>query len=708
MISTRPLSISLVTPNFNGADFLRNTIESVLGQDYPELEYVIADGGSTDGSRLIIEQYRDQLSAVLSEPDNGHADSLNKGFSLTSGEIMGWINSDDVLHPHCLTQIDQLFRTYPQVEWVTGRPSAMNAVGEIDYVGPPRPWSRLRFLSGDHLWIQQESTFWRRSLWQRAGGNLDTQFSVANDFDLWARFFRHAALYSFDQMLGCFRQRPGQRSVELRKLYDREVHQVLSRELNQLEPGFRQAFAKLLPDRPRTLTPVQRASLEPELRVADPPLIRAADMRSGRSLQGGGSRFGSNLSKPEPVSDLSHLRGIHQGERCFILGNGPSLNETDLSALDGETVFACNAAFLLFDRINWRPRYYTCVDSRVLPDRAPEINAMLGSTPEMTAFFPAELQEHGGVRRRFSTREFIPEGPLRYFFNEEPGTLDCLPYSMFSLNAAERVIQPHTVAITMLQLAAYMGFSEIYLVGCDMRYTIPEDVLRESHADAKDPRLLSAGEDRNHFDASYFGPGRKWHVPNVNLMREHFRIAREALESQGIAVYNATAGGDLDVFERVDLGDVVQAGAQRGKAHQKPSTSSIISARPRPSLTSLRFKAVGSMLRNNVKFLLGVGALGIVALGLGAAFAEARIWIALASATGLSIALIVGVAIKMRRIVTHLMGQLRLIQTDRARMELEHQAVLQEVERLKAASSRQTPLAASDQRDEASAENQIN
>ena len=663
-----PPVISLVTPNYNGVAFLREAIESVLGQHYPALQYVIADGASTDGSRLVVEPYRDELAALISAPDEGHADALNKGFALTDGEIMGWINSDDVLHPGCLARVAEVFETYPDVEWVTGRPSAMGASGAIEHVDDVRPWSRLRFLAGDHAWIQQESTFWRRSLWERAGGRMDTDLSLANDFELWARFFRHAHLYSLDQLLGCFRVRPGQRSVDQRADYEREVRAVLRRELERLEPGWRRAYGDALPSAPRILSPTQKGLLEPRLRAFDPPLIRAEDVRERATLKGGGPRFSNTVAAPEPISDLSAFKDKHAGERCVILGNGPSLNDTDLSLLKDETVFACNAAFLLFDRIDWRPAYFTCVDSRVLPDRAADITAMLEAEPSITAFFPAELTEHGGARRRTPTRNLIAEAPGRYFFDEVVGSLDDLPWSQFSIDAQAAVIQPHTVAITMLQLAAYMGFSEICLVGCDMRYTVPEDAEREDALDARDPRLSSTSDDANHFDKDYFGAGRKWHRPDVNLMREHYRIAGEALTALGVRVRNATVGGDLDVFERAELAEIVS----RPPTPRQPSKARSAAPAPAapPSLTALRLGKARQIAANNISLIAGGAIFGAAALALAWLAPDQRVWIALASGfTALGVGLAT-LALKARRITQNLTVQLHALQNQHARAEL--------------------------------------
>ncbi len=277
--------IHLVTPNYNGADYLEETILSVLQQDYENLHYTLVDGDSQDGSRDILERYRDKVSDVIIEPDDGHADALNKGFATPHGDVMGWINSDDVLLPGCLSIVSRIFANYPEVTWITGLPTTCDLSSKLTYVGPTKNWSRLRFLAGDHLWIQQESTFWRRSLWDEAGGQLDTRFKVANDFELWSRFFRHADLHTVESILGCFRVREGQRSEVDRARYMREVDIVLKRELDRLEPEVRETFGGLVPRSPRLLEPEARLELEPELSQADPPVITRRGLRRHEPLQ---------------------------------------------------------------------------------------------------------------------------------------------------------------------------------------------------------------------------------------------------------------------------------------------------------------------------------------------------------------------------------------------------------------------------------------
>ena len=233
--------IALVTPSFNTAPFLVETLDSVLLQGHPGLEYVVVDGGSTDGSAGVLDRYRHRLHAVVVEPDDGHADAINKGFARTTGDIMGWLNSDDVLHHDALMTIDAVFTAFPEIEWITGIPTTAlggGGNGVIEFrVRQGRRFTYGDFLAGDFRWLQQESTFWRRSLWERAGGGLDTDLRLAVDFELWMRFFRHARLHTVDALLGAFRRREGQRSAVLLDDYLMEVEVVTRRERALLDTG---------------------------------------------------------------------------------------------------------------------------------------------------------------------------------------------------------------------------------------------------------------------------------------------------------------------------------------------------------------------------------------------------------------------------------------------------------------------------------------
>jgi hypothetical protein len=200
--------ISLITPVFNSGKYIEQTIRSVLAQNYPNLEYFIVDGGSTDGTLDIIRKYEKQISGWMSEPDKGMYDAINKGHARTTGEIMGWISATDMLQVGGLTVVGSVFRDLPEVEWITGRPTAYTDDGMTFQILPIPHWSRYRFLAGANQFIQQESTFWRRSLWEKAGARTDSSHRGGADFELWVRFFRHAQLYPVDALIGGFRCHP--------------------------------------------------------------------------------------------------------------------------------------------------------------------------------------------------------------------------------------------------------------------------------------------------------------------------------------------------------------------------------------------------------------------------------------------------------------------------------------------------------------------
>ena len=198
------LSISIVTPSFNQANYLEKTIESVLSQNYPNLQYVVIDGGSQDGSVEIINKYKDKLHYYCSEKDSGHAEAINKGFLKTDGEIMGWINSDDMYLPGCFTAISQIFEAFPGVAWITGYSSVWNKFGSMTHTESVHK-NIYDFMNGNYRWIQQESTFWRRDLWERAGGQINQNLRYAVDGDLWTRFFLHEKLVSVSCGFGGYR-----------------------------------------------------------------------------------------------------------------------------------------------------------------------------------------------------------------------------------------------------------------------------------------------------------------------------------------------------------------------------------------------------------------------------------------------------------------------------------------------------------------------
>jgi GT2 family glycosyltransferase len=209
------MKFSIVTPSFNQNGFLGRCMASVLAQEVADLEYLVLDGGSTDGSVETIQRQAARLAYWRSRPDRGYADALNEGFSRAGGEILGWLNSDDMLAPWALRVVESVFRALPEVEWITTLyPLVMDEGGMVIAARSAEGYNGEAFYRGRNVplgpgfyttVIQQESTFWRRSLWERAGARLDDSLRMAGDFELWARFFQHAELHAVGVPLGCFR-----------------------------------------------------------------------------------------------------------------------------------------------------------------------------------------------------------------------------------------------------------------------------------------------------------------------------------------------------------------------------------------------------------------------------------------------------------------------------------------------------------------------
>jgi glycosyltransferase involved in cell wall biosynthesis len=203
-VSDLPL-VSIVTPSYNQAPFLEQTILSVLEQDYSSIEHIVIDGGSTDGSLEVIKEYEDRLAYWVSEPDQGQSDAINKGFNVSSGAILGWLNSDDLLERSAISIAVYFLLKHPKVGMVYG-----NRV-YIDQKDNIRTYLVSPAFHPYHLsWgitIPQETAFWRRQLFFDVGG-LDLDLKNAMDTDLWCRFSKVTRIKHIPAFMGRYRVHP--------------------------------------------------------------------------------------------------------------------------------------------------------------------------------------------------------------------------------------------------------------------------------------------------------------------------------------------------------------------------------------------------------------------------------------------------------------------------------------------------------------------
>lgn len=177
--------VTIVTPSYNQAQYLEETIQSVLGQTYKNIEYILVDGASQDNTMEIIKKYEKKLTHWISEKDKGQTDAINKGFSMARGEILGWINSDDTLLPNAIEEAVAFLRDNSQVGLVYGDANYIdeksNVIGNF-----PAAQTDLAKLRRGYVHIPQQASFFRKNLWDQVGP-LDDSFFFAMDYDLWTR-----------------------------------------------------------------------------------------------------------------------------------------------------------------------------------------------------------------------------------------------------------------------------------------------------------------------------------------------------------------------------------------------------------------------------------------------------------------------------------------------------------------------------------------
>ncbi|MHB0965795.1 MAG: glycosyltransferase family 2 protein [Bellilinea sp.] len=195
--------ITVVTPSYNQAAFIEETIHSVLDQDYPNLEYIIVDGGSTDGSVDIIRRYADRLAWWVSEKDRGQTDAINKGFARATGEILAWLNSDDTYQPGALREAATALAEHPQAGLLYGDANYIDEKSRVigRFPAAQTDYGRLR---RGYVHVPQQSAFFRADLWRKVGP-LDPTFFFAMDYDLWVRLARQAPVVYIPRLWANFR-----------------------------------------------------------------------------------------------------------------------------------------------------------------------------------------------------------------------------------------------------------------------------------------------------------------------------------------------------------------------------------------------------------------------------------------------------------------------------------------------------------------------
>lgn len=240
------MRISVITPSFNQARFLPATLASVGEQDHDDIEHILIDGGSTDGSVDVIRAHADQLAYWVSERDDGQTDALCRGFDRATGDILCWLNSDDLFEPWTLREVVAFFEAHPHVDFVYGDATWISSDGAILKSKREHGFNRFVWLH-DHNFIPQPSTFWRRTLYDEVGG-LDRSYNLAMDADLWGRFAEITEPVHVARPWSRMRFYPEQKNTALRPASLEEMERIRTRYIGRgvVPRGARRALARVL------------------------------------------------------------------------------------------------------------------------------------------------------------------------------------------------------------------------------------------------------------------------------------------------------------------------------------------------------------------------------------------------------------------------------------------------------------------------------
>ena len=233
------MRITVVTTTLNAMPYIADTTRSVLQSTYSDLEYMIIDAGSCDGTLEYLRSLSDSRVQLHVRKGSGPYEAVDWGFRHATGDVHAWLNGDDLYYPGTISSVAQPFTEFPDIQWITGLPSFVDAEGRCTMVAVPSSYPRRYIANG---WFTpsvfgsliQESMFWRRGLYERAGG-LDLGYELAADFELWTRFARYAPLVAVNTLLAAWRKHGSNRSVTMRSMYLEDVERA-TKDLPHITP----------------------------------------------------------------------------------------------------------------------------------------------------------------------------------------------------------------------------------------------------------------------------------------------------------------------------------------------------------------------------------------------------------------------------------------------------------------------------------------
>lgn len=565
------LTVSIVTPSFNQAPFLPACIDSVANQSHPPLEHLVFDPGSTDNSRKIAAAA--PSVTLFAEPDSGQADAIAKGMSTARGDIIGWVNSDDVYASNdVFEQVVARFEASDHPDIVYGRGTYIDAAGEhirdaYTNENPATLGTRLHHEVG----ILQPTLFFRRQVFDIIDPPRE-HLHFAMDYDLWIRAAKAGLRFAFlPKLIASGRYYEDNKTMGMRDKSYSEVLDVTTDHFGAVHVRWAKRLAEnrlsgadgildegthlKAPDVDKETTKILAAhnypwSARDTLAICQnvvpynetvqfmranglsldhhaQPVADGAQMPGMKTYKVDATTwaFDADWIKAEftkTAERLEKLQASRRSDTCVIVGNGPSLNDTDLSLLDGTDVFVSNFAHLK-DELFSRATYLSVVNNLVAEQGAAIFN-QIGS---LTKFAPWWLSYCLAPSEEML---FVPS----------------VGHAEFSTDLMANVSWRHTVSFFSMQLAYGLGFQRVALIGFDHSY-------RQDTKYVEGETIDQDGDDHNHFDANYF-KAKQWHAADVDNMEAMYVLADEAFQADGREIVNCTVGGHLELFPRAELG----------------------------------------------------------------------------------------------------------------------------------------------------------
>ena len=574
--------ISVVTPSFNQASFLRSCIESVSRQTTPAVEHLIFDPGSTDGS-LEIAQSSPEVT-LIAEPDDGQADAVGRGFTRARGEVLGWLNSDDEYFDETVfAAVLARFAESDRPDIVYGRGVWIDADGnETKPVWMNEKPEQLLTAFQESVGIAQPALFLRRSVVDSIGVP-DKRLHFALDYEYWIRAAQAGLKFAFlDRPLAKLRYYPENKTAGKRGQSYAEVCKVVKEKYGYVPVKWLRRYAEFNLSGADGIF-VQNVEIEPAAMDAeiarlaaiynfDKAAIDAMNRNGDAEPQKSNLRYHQqfdkfknppwrevaleNLTLPghqfytvcerrfafrqdwlqrqveRTRGVIDYFRKTRRSDTCVLVGNGPSLNLTDFDLLDGQDVFASNYAFL-HKQLAGRVRFLSVVNYTVAEQGSFDFQ----SQTDCFVFAPYWL--------RYALHETD-----QLFFVKSVG------YPEFSTDPNVNVSWRSTVSFFNMQLAYGLGYRKVNLIGFDHSYV--QDAKREGDM------IEQKSEDVNHFSPYYFY-NKQWQAADTVQMENMYKLAKDAFVADGREIVNCTVGGLLEVFRRSSLADELD-GARSARA----------------------------------------------------------------------------------------------------------------------------------------------